>query len=302
MGVIVVAGGSGPVGRTIVDGLVAYAKHKVYVLSRNNRPAEHGVEYLQVDYANIEGMSQSFRQAGVDTVICAIGVVTPETNQAQLNLIQAAEQSESTRRFVISGYDMQHLKEHIEISPLARYTFEAIESLEKTGLEYTRVVNGWFLDYYGMPYWKSHLHPWINVMNMEKKWAVIPGDGSAKATFITTQDMSKFVARLMDLGQWSKVSFIASETLSFNQLLDMAEKTRGSKFQVAYDSLEKLSSGKISFFSEFPPIDLDGAEAFFAMIHYQAGLERYLIENVESLTEKFPEIQMTSAAEVMESS
>lgn len=303
MGVIAVAGGSGPVGKTIVDGLVAYAKHQVYVLSRTNRPSQQGVHYLKVDYADIEGMSQAFKQAGVDTVVCAIGVVTPETNQAQLNLIQAAGQSEPTRRFVISGFDMQHLKEHVEISPLARYTFEAIESLDKTSLEYTRIVNGWFLDYYGMPYWKSYLHPWINVMNMEKKWAAIPGDGSAKATFITTQDMAKFVAHLMNVGQWPAVSFIASETLSFNQLVEMAEKARGCKFQVAYDSLEKLKSGSISFFHEFPQIDfIENPEAFFAMIHYQAGLGRYHITDVESLTDRFPEIKMTRAAEVMESS
>ncbi|KAL6414314.1 hypothetical protein AUP68_00832 [Ilyonectria robusta] len=64
-------------------------------------------------------------------------------------------------------------------------------------------------------------------MNMEKKWAAIPGDGSANATFITTQDMSKFVAHLMDVGEWPAVSFIASETLSFNQLVAMPEKARG---------------------------------------------------------------------------
>ncbi|KAH6984483.1 hypothetical protein BKA56DRAFT_630914 [Ilyonectria sp. MPI-CAGE-AT-0026] len=238
-----------------------------------------GVHYLNVDYADIEGMGQAFKQAGVDTVICAIGVVTLETNQAQLNLIQAA--------------------------PLAWYTFEAIESLDNISLQYTRIVNGWFLDYYGMPYWKSHPRPWINIMNMEKKWAAIPGDGSANATFITTQDMFKFVAHLMDVGEWPAVSFIASETLSFNQLVARAEKARGTgcKFQVAYDSLDKLKSGSISFFQEFPHVDfVENPEAFFATIHYQARLERYRIVNVESLTDRFPEIKMTSAAEVMESS
>lgn len=37
MGIIAVAGGSGPVGRTIVDALVAHGRHKVYVFSRNVR-------------------------------------------------------------------------------------------------------------------------------------------------------------------------------------------------------------------------------------------------------------------------
>lgn len=34
---IAVAGGTGPVGKTIVDGLVAYGKHKIFVLCRNVR-------------------------------------------------------------------------------------------------------------------------------------------------------------------------------------------------------------------------------------------------------------------------
>lgn len=35
MGIVAVAGGSGPVGRTIVDALVAHDKHKVLVFSRS---------------------------------------------------------------------------------------------------------------------------------------------------------------------------------------------------------------------------------------------------------------------------
>jgi saccharopine dehydrogenase-like NADP-dependent oxidoreductase len=34
MKIIAVAGGAGNVGSTIVDGLVEYGKHKIYVLSR----------------------------------------------------------------------------------------------------------------------------------------------------------------------------------------------------------------------------------------------------------------------------
>ena len=118
----------------------------------------------------------------------------------------------------------------IEISPLARYTFEATALLDQGDIEYTRVANGWFLDYYGMPHWKSHLHPWVNVLNMEQRWAAIPGDGSTKAHFVTTQDMGKFVAHLMDLKPWAKVSSIVGECLTFKQLIEMAEEARGEYF------------------------------------------------------------------------
>jgi hypothetical protein len=96
--------------------------------------------------------------------------------------------------------------------------------LNETDLEYTRIANGWFLDYYGMPHWKTYLNPWINVINMEKRWAVVPGDGTAKANFITTQDMARFAARLMDLKSWSPITSIVAQTMSFNELVAMAEK------------------------------------------------------------------------------
>ncbi|KAI8650732.1 NmrA domain-containing protein [Fusarium keratoplasticum] len=302
MKTIAVAGGAGNVGSTIVDGLVEYGKHKIYVLSRKDRPSQGAVNYLRVDYDDPDAIAKAFEEAGVNIVICAIAVVNPEANQSQKNLILAAEKSATTERFVISSFDMLHVKEDIELSPLARYTFEAIDELEKTQLTYTRIANGWFLDYYGMPHWKTHLEPWINVMNVEKKWAVIPGDGNVKASFITSQDMSRFVARLMDLEKWNKVSPIIANTLSFSELVEMAEKARGCKFRVANDSLEKLQSGKISFHEDFPPIGYgEGDQAFFAMLHYQAAIGRYLVpRDYPPLDAEFPGLKITTPLEVME--
>ena len=125
-----------------------------------------------------------------------------------------------------------HRYRDIELSPLTKYTFEAIDELEKTSLTYTRIANGWFLDYYGMPHWKCNLEPWINIINMESKWAVIPADGNIQASFLTSQDMSRFVARLMDLEKWDKISAIRANTLSFNELVAAAEKARGRNISI----------------------------------------------------------------------
>nr|RBQ96016.1 hypothetical protein FVER53263_08583 [Fusarium verticillioides] len=302
MKVVAVAGGTGSVGSTIVDGLVEYGKHKVYALSRKERPPQGAVNYLKVDYNDPDAITKALEAAGVNILICAISVVSPEANQAQKNLIRAAERSSTTDRFVISSFDMLHVKEDIELSPLTRYTFEAIDELEKTNLTYTRIANGWFLDYYGMPHWKCNLEPWINILNMKSKWAVIPADGSIQASFLTSQDMSRFVARLMDLEKWDTISAIRANTLSFNELVLAAEKARGTKFDVAVDSLEKLESGKISFFPDYPSIGHgEGDEAFFAMIHYQAGIGRYLVpRDLPPLDDKFPDLNVTTPLEVME--
>ena len=62
---------------------------------------------------------------------------------------------------------------------------------------------------------------------MERAWAVVPGDGTAKANFITSQDMSRFIARLMDTESWDEVSSIVVETLSIEEVVRLAEDVRG---------------------------------------------------------------------------
>ncbi|KAF0635533.1 hypothetical protein FPSE5266_08449 [Fusarium pseudograminearum] len=236
MKVIAVAGGTGSVGSSIVDGLVDYGKHKVFALSRSERPTNGAVNYLKVDYSDVDATTKALEEANVNIVICAIAVISPEANQAQKNLIQAAAQSRPTERFVISSFDALHMKEDVEIAPWWGYTFEAIDLLEKTSLVYTRIANDWFLDYYGMPHWKTNLEPWLNVLNMESKWAAIPGDGSVQASFVISQDMSRFVARLMDVEHWDQISAIRGVTLSLDELLQIAEKARGKLFITGLES------------------------------------------------------------------
>lgn len=77
----------------------------------------------------------------------------------------------------------------------------------------------------------------------------------------------------------------------------------GCKFTIVHDSLDKLKSGKISFIEDFPPIGLgDGDEAFYALVHYQAGLGHFLVPKGQNLNAEFPEIKITKVSDVMEAS
>jgi hypothetical protein len=75
------------------------------------QPPSGNLHFLQVNYNDPVKMSQVFERAGVDTLICALGVATPEANQAQRNLIQACNSATTVRRFVISSFDMLHREE-----------------------------------------------------------------------------------------------------------------------------------------------------------------------------------------------
>ncbi|KAM0713397.1 hypothetical protein Q7P37_010359 [Cladosporium fusiforme] len=301
---IAVAGGMGQVGKSLVAGLANHG-HTVIVLSRSaSHEIRPDVTVLEANYDNPNATSKLLEENKIDTLVCAIGVLSAERNQSQLNLIKAAADSAYTTRFVISSYDMEYLRD--DINPLAKYTFEAVDALRQTDLEHTRIVNGWFLDYYGMPHWKTTLHPWINIINMEEKWAAIPGDGSSQATYITTQDLGRFFARLMDEPKWQEVSSVVGNETKFTDLVKLAEKIRGCEFRKSFDSLEKLKSGTISFADRFPKAGLGSPaqdEAFFAIIHYMAGSGAFVVRPGKlNLNQRYPDIKLTTCEEVMEAS
>lgn len=304
---VAIAGGLGQLGRCLVDGLAAQSSHCIYVLSRNssNIQLPSGVKVLQVDYDDTAALTKVLDGYNIDTIICALGILHAAASRSQLNLIRAAGASSVTRRFVLSSFESMHTKSQIESNPLARHVFDGIEEIEKTNLEYTRIVNGWFLDYYGMPHWPTHLHPWNSVINVERKWAVIPGDGTAEANFITTQDLCKFISKLIDLETWPKVTYIIGDKISFNRLLQLAERARGCRFEVVYDNLETLKSGKISFVEKFASTGITDPiehERFLATLHYEAGTGSFVVVpgGTATLNAHFPDIKITTVEEFLE--
>jgi hypothetical protein len=112
------------------------------------------------------------------------------------------------------------------LKPLQLY-FDGISALEKTSLEWTAVHNGLFLDYFAMPYIKTHLSPNVIAIDVAHEVAAIPGTGDVPVTFTHTYDVAKFVIASLDLPTWSRESRIVGETLTWNQFTDLAEATLG---------------------------------------------------------------------------
>lgn len=59
---------------------------------------------VQVDYDDIPAMTRMLEELKVDTIISAIGLVSDEISQSQLNLIEAADKSSATKRFIPSEF------------------------------------------------------------------------------------------------------------------------------------------------------------------------------------------------------
>jgi hypothetical protein len=70
-----------------------------------------GVPLLLADYSNVESLAKVLESNNIGTVVSAVSVLDDATSTSQLNLIEAAERSSSTKRFVPSEYGMRYTEE-----------------------------------------------------------------------------------------------------------------------------------------------------------------------------------------------
>jgi hypothetical protein len=60
--------------------------------------------YVQIDYNDIPALTRQLELYKIHTIISAIGLISEETSNSQMNLIEAAEKSKVTERFIPSEY------------------------------------------------------------------------------------------------------------------------------------------------------------------------------------------------------
>ena len=102
------------------------------------------------------------------------------------------------------------------------------EALKKTDLQWTRVVNGFFLDYWGMPFLKTYLNPFpwaVDVAN--GKATAIPGTGNEVLSMTYSFDLARFIVKLLEKPDWPEFSALVGEDVTFNQIVQWAEQARG---------------------------------------------------------------------------
>lgn len=84
------------------------------------------------------------------------------------------------------------------------------------------------MDYWGMPHVKTNLKPFTFGIDMADCQAAIPGDGNSPLSLTYSRDHAKFVVRTLELDEWSEFSVGVGDDLSFNEMLRLAEESRGN--------------------------------------------------------------------------
>lgn len=105
---VAVAGGSGSIGRAIVQALEHSTSYDFIILSR-----EHSADpkVVTVDFTAIDNLRDVLEQHEVHTVISAVSLQSEDSGRSQMNLIEAADQSQCTRRFMPSEFGAHYKTE-----------------------------------------------------------------------------------------------------------------------------------------------------------------------------------------------
>ncbi|KAI8308619.1 Oxidoreductase BOA1 [Colletotrichum sp. SAR11_59] len=233
----------------------------------------NGIRFVAVDYANVDSLVSVPQENSIEIVISAVNNITGE-NDAELNLIRAAERSSTTKRFIPSYFGVPYLPEQYETFPPAMAKKSALATLKSTSLEWTAVYNGYFLDYFGTP---------------KSKWPAetyIIGD---KVTF----------HEMLRLAEEVKVQY--SDGFPFGQFLTARP---GTKFTVAHDSVEDLQACKLTelpshrqFYQIYPKEML---HSFLAPFGLNCERGQADLKPSRTLNEEFPEIKAMKAKDVLE--
>ncbi|KAB2574023.1 uncharacterized protein LTHEOB_12152 [Lasiodiplodia theobromae] len=299
---VAIAGGTGDLGRTIVEVMENHPHHQAIILSRKPKEPVAGAPVLVVDYTDVAALTRTLEENGIHTVISALGYHGDSLATAQLNLIRAAAASAPTKRFAPSAYAVRYPRSACAMLPTLNDYFGAIDALRASGLEWTVFLNGLFLDYFSHPHARSYLKPLCFAIDLASCKAAIPGDGEQKVTFTYTFDVARFVVAALDLEVWEEESCIAGDTVTWNEFVRMAEEVRGTKFNVVYDDVEKLKRGEltelpghVATYGSFPKELFQG---FMSMFEQFTTDEKISVVPPE-LNKKFPEIKPLTVREML---
>ncbi|KAF5570957.1 SDR family [Fusarium phyllophilum] len=261
-----------------------------------------------VDYSDVSALTSVLESEQVDTVISMLPIDNDESGQAQLNLIEAAEKSTCTKRFLPSEFGMVYTKDPCPFLPMEA---QAVDALEKTNLEFSLVSIGLFLDYWAAPRIPTHIRAANIIIDPENNAAVIPGDGNtpvvfthSPVVFTHSTDTAKYTVALLDIPNWKRRYAIVTNRMTLNEAVKLAEEVKGVKFDVKYLSVEQMRKGENdltpSMKKALPEEMHSGMKSMLALSGIGMAAGSNDIREIDDLVVKFPNIKPVTVRDVWE--
>jgi uncharacterized protein YbjT (DUF2867 family) len=239
--IIVVAGGTGGIGRHIVDGILATKKYTVKVFSRQDPSTSSdltakGATVIKVDYSDRASLVKELQ--GVHTVIVTLISLDDSCIQSQINLLNASLEAK-VKRFAPSEYAGKHGSD-TTVTLYRNIKFPVREKVKASGIEYTLFDTGIFMDYFASPQRASpSLRNQICGVDFNKCEANFVGTGDDPLTLTRGEDVGRFIAAALELDKWDEELEMAGSQTTLNELVKLGEQVRGKKFNVKRTSVDE---------------------------------------------------------------
>ena len=225
---VLVVGSTGMLGFKIVSALLAKGNFAVRAMVHSNSDSDaenqQKIEAMKAKGAAIvEGNLMQPATLllvceGVDVIVSAVGN-NDVTVPGQKNLIDAAKQ-QGVKRFIPSDYSVDYRKLDYGDNDNLDKRKEVFEYLQQSGLEYTLILNGAFMDNVGTPYMPQ--------FDLEHQTFRYWGDGETPLDFTTTDDTAKYVAEAVTDPDLANTALeVAGDVLTAKQLKAAYEEVTG---------------------------------------------------------------------------
>jgi uncharacterized protein YbjT (DUF2867 family) len=230
--VVLVVGSTGMLGTKIISALLDKGATEVRAMVRPGSDSDEKnrqkIEKMKAQGATIvEGDVMQPETLlpicqGVDVVVSAVGN-NQTTVPGQKNLIDAAKQ-QGVKRFIPSDYSVDYRKIDYGDNDNLDMRKEVFSYLQQSGLEYTLILSGAFMDNIGTPYAAQ--------FDLDNGVFEYWGDGEMSLDFTTTDDTAKYVAEAVSDPDLANTALeVAGEVLTDKQLLAAYEAATGKKLQ-----------------------------------------------------------------------
>ncbi|MBW4567838.1 MAG: NmrA family NAD(P)-binding protein [Tolypothrix carrinoi HA7290-LM1] len=187
-----------------------------------------GVVFVEGDLFDQQSLTEACRE--VEIIVSAIkGSSSHQTNlyredivlSGQLNLLEAAINN-NVKKFVPSDYSVDYFKLDLGDNYNLDFRIKFAELLKQSGLEYTFILNGAFIE--------VQLSPFAKLFDFEVGTFSYWGDGEQLCDFTTYDDTAKYIAEaIADPQMVNSALKVAGDVLTMKQLLATFEEVKGKK-------------------------------------------------------------------------
>ncbi|PNP61401.1 hypothetical protein FNYG_13884 [Fusarium nygamai] len=300
---VAVVGGSGSIGREVVDEILARGSYEVVILSRGAQATDSpkGVAWRQVDYNDKSALVDAVK--GIDTVLSFLAMLDQnEALELHKKLIDAAIEA-GVRRFAPSEWASASNSgiAHYQYKDEVRKYLEEVNS-DQQKIEYCLFQPGVFTDYFGYPHATTkHFNISCMFADFQNRRAIIPDGGDAPITLTTVRDMSRLVAQALEYnGVWPTLGGMQGTAFTVSELIALGEKLRGP-FKVEKISNEDLKTRNVTT-SWYPvvehhalPDEMREQVSKSVLVEYIAALQRGVWTVSDEWNKLLPDFEFTSA-------